>query len=191
MILSNLFGGSSNEEATQDDLLTVQEEEVVNGDDAKAVAIEKGAERQKMPDDKPQTVVYDYSTNFPIDAIYAYIGKDWESIGHSDAFKNTDINYMNMRTRVIDSNLQLRFDMVRNQYNAKIKELKGKIDQLKAFGLVSEIVETEVDVQQCQDHLDKITEMETKLKENHPSMTIMVDAYKAGFTIGVAQILKK
>ena len=136
-------------------------------------------------------VVISYGTGFPIDAVYAYIEKDWEAVGRQDAMENTDASCMEGKMEIIRQGLIHRFDLVKLNYNAKIRDYQTRLDNLKTFGLLGSMNQLTAQIDTCKEHLEKIKEMEQKLKEGDPALTSMVDSYKRGFTMGVALETKK
>lgn len=136
-------------------------------------------------------VVISYGTGFPIDAVYAYIEKDWEATGRKDALENSDANCMEGKMEIIRQGLMRRFDLVKLKYNAMIRDYQSRLDNLKTFGLLGSMSQLTAQIDTCIEHLEKVKEMEQKLKDGDPSLTSMVDSYKRGFTMGVALETKK
>lgn len=136
-------------------------------------------------------VVISYGTGFPIDAVYAYIEKDWEAAGRQDASENSDVNCMEGKMEIIRQGLMRRFDLVKLKYNAMIRDYQSRLDNLKTFGLLGSMSQLTAQIDTCKEHLEKVKEMEQKLKDGDPSLTSMVDSYKRGFTMGVALETKR
>lgn len=141
--------------------------------------------------DENDVVVISYGTGFPIDAVYAYIEKDWEAIGRQDAMENTDANCMEGKMEIIRQGLIRRFDLIKLKYNAMIRDQQSRLDNLKTFGLLGSMTQLMAQIDTCKEHLEKIKDLEQKLKEGDPSLTSMIDSYKRGFTMGVALETKK
>lgn len=152
---------------------------------------EPKSDSSEKPTAENDVVVISYGTGFPIDAVYAYIEKDWEAIGRQDAMENTDANCMEGKMEIIRQGLMRRFDLVKLNYNAKIRDYQSRLDNLKTFGLLGSMSQLTAQIDTCKEHLEKVKEMEQKLKDGDPSLTSMVDSYKRGFTMGVALETKR
>ena len=166
----------------------IKESDFIDLSDPNEEALLNSPEKSSTEND---VVVISYGTGFPIDAVYAYIEKDWEAVGRQDAMENTDASCMEGKKEIIRQGLIHRFDLVKLNYNAKIRDYQTRLDNLKTFGLLGSMNQLTAQIDTCKEHLEKIKEMEQKLKEGDPSLTSMVDSYKRGFTMGVALETKK
>ena len=166
----------------------IKESDFIDLSDPNEEALLNSPEKSSTEND---VVVISYGTGFPIDAVYAYIEKDWEAVGRQDAMENTDASCMEGKMEIIRQGLIHRFDLVKLNYNAKIRDYQTRLDNLKTFGLLGSMNQLTAQIDTCKEHLEKIKEMEQKLKEGNPALTSIVDSYKRGFTMGVALETKK
>lgn len=128
----------------------------------------------------------EYGTGMPIDVIYSYIEKNWEEEGKQDAALNQDITYMNAKVEIIKQGLSRRIEMVRLRYNKMVREYKAQSSNLQTFGMLGTTVLLDAHVTTCEEHLQKIDELEKKFRDGDASLLSMVDSYKRGFAMGVS-----
>lgn len=136
-----------------------------------------------------QGIVYiKYGTGMPIDAIYAYVEKDYEQDGYDDAICNPDSSYKESRKVIIRSGLNRRFEQVRLRYKNDLREIDVQIATVEQQGMMntSSILRARRDT--YSEHLTKIDEMERKLDENDIQLLSMLDSYDRGFLRGLAAI---
>ena len=136
-----------------------------------------------------QGIVYiKYGTGMPIDAIYAYVEKDYEQDGYDDAICNPDSSYKESRKVIIRSGLNRRFEQVRLRYKNDLREIDVQIATVEQQGMMntSSILRARRDT--YSEHLTKIDEMERKLDENDIQLLSMLDSYERGFLRGLAAI---
>lgn len=136
---------------------------------------------------KEEIVSFDYGTGYPIDALFIYIERDWRQQGLRDAIANADIHFMNIQVDIIKEGLRRRFDMTRLKYNSLISDLANEIDNLTQMGLIALISAVNTKVSLYKEHIAKIEEMENQLKNEEPALMSMIESYKLGFKMGVAQ----
>lgn len=126
-----------------------------------------------------------FGTNMAIDTIYAYIERDWEEIGRTDAGRDPDATYMNSKLEIIKQGLKRRFELVRLRYNKDMRYYEAQMDNLKALGLTTGMKQMEAHIDTCREHLTKIEELEDKFRRNDPSIATMEESYRRGFVMGV------
>lgn len=135
----------------------------------------------------PQTTVINYGTDYPIDVIYIYIQKDWETEGYNDALENSDIQHMNSKVSLILNGLRQRIDLTKLNYDKKIRNLQTQRTFAQTFGLVASIDEIDTETEILKSHLEKIKEIEDELAEPKTHLKSMLESYQRGFANGVAK----
>ena len=128
----------------------------------------------------------DYGTGYPIDAIYSYIEKDWEEQGRNDASMNSELSYMNTKVELIRQGLNRRFDLVLLKYNDNIRQIETKKKTLNSLGLLSSLESCDAVINTCNEHIKKINEMQEAFNDKNASLMSMIESYKRGFAMGVA-----
>lgn len=128
----------------------------------------------------------DCGTGYAIDAIYSYIGKDYEEQGKADAAINSDISCMEKKVELIEQGLMRLFDMVILKYDDEIRKIETKKKTLQELGLLSSIDNCDAVIATCNQHIKKIGDLKKAFAEKDPSLMFMIDSYKRGFAIGVA-----
>lgn len=131
-------------------------------------------------------VSYSYGMGMPIDAVYIYMERDWETEGKKDALQNADITDMNTKAEMIQNGLARRLEMTTMKYRLMIAELESKSDSLQQLGLVEQTYSIAARVDICKEHMVKLGEIEQRLNNNDKSVLSMVESYKRGFRIGVS-----
>ena len=79
------------------------------------------------PKEDKGIVYIKYGTGMPIDAVYAYVEKDYEQEGYDDAICNPDSSYKESRKVIIRSGLNRRFEQVRLRYKNDLREIDVQI----------------------------------------------------------------
>lgn len=128
---------------------------------------------------------FNYGLKMPIDDVYMYVENNWENEGRKDAIENPDISHMQSKVEIIKQGLQRRFDLTGLKYNKMIREYKAQIVNLSTFGLTGTVRKLDSYIETCQEHLEKLKELEQKFQNNDPALTSMIDSYTRGFANGV------
>lgn len=143
------------------------------------------------PPSTTQTRTVIYSMGMPIDGVYIYMEKDWEEEGVKDATLNPDISFRDSKVELIKHGLTRRFEMTRLKYNKMIREYEAQIDTLNQFGFIGTMNTLMAEIDTCKEHLQKITELENRFRQDAPELRSMTDSYKRGFANGVAIRLRE
>ncbi|MFV0419452.1 MAG: hypothetical protein ACK5KT_12065 [Dysgonomonas sp.] len=129
-----------------------------------------------------------YGTGMPIDAVYAYVEKDYEQEGYDDAICNPDSSYKESRKIIIRSGLNRRFEQVRLRYKNDLREIDVQISTVEQQGMMNTSSVLRARRETYSEHLAKIDEMEKRLKEDDIQLLSMLDSYDRGFLRGLAAI---
>ena len=174
---SKLFNNEQNQPVTEEEekqpLPEIKKEDFIDDSD---------------PNEDHGIVYIKYGTGMPIDAIYAYVEKDYEQDGYDDAICNPDSSYKESRKVIIRSGPNRRFEQVRLRYKNDLREIDVQIATVEQQGMMntSSILRARRDT--YSEHLTKIDEMERKLDENDIQLLSMLDSYDRGFLRGLAAI---
>ncbi len=143
------------------------------------------SEVASTPQEKGESY-FDWGLNMPIDNVYKYMETNWENEGRKDAIENPDISHMQSKVEIIKQGLKRRFDLTSLKYNKMIRGYNAQIVQLSTFGLTGAMRELESHIETCQEHLEKLKELEQKYQNNDSTLASMVASYERGFANGVA-----
>lgn len=157
---------------------------------------EQTIQQQAMPEIPRATFVDDgepmqdnsnagYLTGMPIDAIYAFINRDYEQKGYDDAMSDIDGTYMSAKKEIIKNELKRLFEQVSLCYRADIRNIQTHIGVVSAQGLTDTASRLKARLETYNEHLDVIKQMEEDLNNNAPHMLSMIDCYERGFRRGI------
>ena len=135
---------------------------------------------------EPTVTTISFGTGRPIDAIYAFITRDFEDEGYNDALINNDKSYRDTKEALLRNNLKLRFQQVKVRYQDDIRKLKVQVQIAEESMVVSSAAQLKATIETFQSHLAEIARMEEDLERNDPKMTQMIESYKRGFLKGIA-----
>ena len=126
-----------------------------------------------------------YGTGYPIDVIYANVGKDFSEKGYGDAMVNPDAAYMKMGIDLIKSNMKKLFIQVSTKYYDEIKVIDMAIKKNEEFGLLDTAQELITRKEIYIRHLAEISSMKEKLEAGDEEMKVSIATYEQGFKRGV------
>lgn len=133
-------------------------------------------------------VVIKYGSGMPIDLIYSFLKKDYETKGYDDALSNPDISYKDMNKSMIRSNLEIMFRQVKLRYTDRLRNLDFHIKSRSEAGLVDFVKQLEMEKEMLLQHVEELHRMELDFKENTPYMTGMLLSYERGFLRGLGAL---
>lgn len=185
-IFSRFFGTRKNE---------VPAAEPVLNDSKKLIAEEADNETQKENSNlSSSTVVINYGTGMPIDVVYNFISKDFETIGYEDAMCNDDPSYKSSKILIIKNDLMRLFEQVSLKYKQDITELDVRIELMEQEGLINKAKSLSSKKNIFIEHINKINDMREALEKDEDYMTCMIKSYERGYRKALAaktdQILK-
>ena len=133
-------------------------------------------------------VTIKYGTGMPIDLIYAFLQKDYESKGYEDALSNPEVSYKEMNKDIIRSKLEVKFRQVRLSYTDKLQKLDFHINSRREAGLIDFVKQLETEKSKLQEHVDRLDQMEKDFQNNVPYMIGMLLSYEKGFLKGLSAV---
>lgn len=129
-----------------------------------------------------------FGTGMPIDAIYAYIERDYEGQGYSDSMCNADNAYKESKKVIIKDGLKRLFSQVRLRYQDDFRRVTVQIDIVEKQGMIDTSYLLKAKKETYAEHMKTIDVMEESLMKNDPKMLSMIDSYERGFLKGIAAI---
>lgn len=127
-----------------------------------------------------------YGTEMPIDVIFNFIRRDFESDGYADALVSSDPTYKATKEGMIRNELKMLFTQVGLKYKNDISMIDVEIENYRQACLMTCVSSMQSRRSTFQEHLDKLHEMEEQLDNNDPRMMIMIESYRRGFLKGMA-----
>lgn len=125
-------------------------------------------------------------TNMPIDAIYAYIDKDYEQQGYDDAMCNADSSYKESKKIILKNGLKRLFEQVKLKYKDNLRYVDVQINIVEQQGMMNTSASLNARKKTYLEHMETISIMEQELEDNNPKMLSMIDSYDRGFLKGLA-----
>ena len=160
--------------------------ETEKGDKLPEVSKEDSVENTNPSDNDILTI--SFGTGMPIDAIYAYIERDYEEQGYSDSMCNADNSYKEAKKTIIKDGLKRLFSQVRLRYQDDLRKVVVQINIVEQQGMIDTSSLLKARRETFVEHMRTIDEMETLLTKNDPKMLSMIDSYERGFLKGIAAI---
>lgn len=141
-----------------------------------------------VDDSEPKEEVYSvaYGTRMPIDAIYAFIDRDYEQLGYDDAMCNADSAYKHSKKEIIKNELKRLFEQVRLRYKSDLRDIEVQIGIVEQQGLINTSASLKARKDTFVEHMDTMTKMEQALDNEEPQMLGMTRSYERGFLKGLA-----
>ena len=182
-IFSRFFGTRKNEVSVAEPVLNDSEKLIADNETQK--------ENSNL---SPSTVVINYGTGMPIDVVYNFISKDFETIGYEDAMCNDDPSYKSSKILIIKNDLMRLFEQVSLKYKQDITELDVRIELMEQEGLINKAKSLNSKKNIFIEHINKINDMREALEKDEDYMTCMIKSYERGYRKALAaktdQILK-
>lgn len=142
----------------------------------------------EMPPNESNSLIIHYGTGMPIDIIYEFLKKDYETKGYEDAMSNPDVSYKEMNMRIIKSSLEVKFRQVRLRYIDDLRTIQFHINSRSSAGLVDVVSQLETKKEMLIQHMDELDKMEQDFRDSLPYMTGMLLSYERGFLRGLAAL---
>lgn len=141
-----------------------------------------------VSDDEPGYKIghINYGTGCPIDAIYAFITRDYEDQGFQDALVNADLSYRTAKEQILRNSLKSLFNQVKMRYTDDIRKIKVQQHTAEEQMINSAVEMLKAQIETYESHMAEIKKMEENLEKNDASMTLMIESYTRGFLRGVS-----
>ena len=141
---------------------------------------------QRKDDKKPLTV--SYATGWPIDVIYGYLHKNYESKGFDDAMLKSDLAFRDLNMSLIKNKILMVFREINLNYDVIKQDLQTRIDNCNAAGLLTTVSELEKTMSTINAHKEELRELEVDFRNNANEASIPLQSYDCGFLRGIASI---
>lgn len=129
-----------------------------------------------------------FGTEMPIDAIYAYLERDYEQQGYEDSMCNADNSYKDSKKEIIKNGLKRLFSQVKLRYKNDLRMIEVQINIVEQQGMINTSSSLKARKETFIEHMKAIDEMETLLTKNESQMLGMIESYNRGFLKGLAAI---
>lgn len=135
---------------------------------------------------KPLTV--SYATGWPIDVIYGYLHKNYESKGFEDAMIKSDFAFRDMNINIIRNKLLIVFREINLNYDVLNHDMENRIETCKAAGLLSTVAEMEKTMTIIRTHKAELQKLEEDFRNNANEASVPLQSYDCGFLRGIATL---
>lgn len=174
----NIFGKKSDEGKVMN--ISLPEAEPA---EVKDVAV---TQENKSEEEKPLTV--SYATGWPIDVIYGYLHKNYESKGFDDAMLKGDLAFRDLNMSLIKNKILMVFREINLNYDVMKQDLQTCIDNCNAAGLLTTVSELEKTMSTINAHKEELKQLEADFRNNANEASIPLQSYDCGFLRGIASI---
>lgn len=174
----NIFGKKSDEGKVMN--ISLPEAEPA---EVKDVAV---TQENKSEEEKPLTV--SYATGWPIDVIYGYLHKNYESKGFDDAMLKGDLAFRDMNMNLIKNKILMVFREINLNYDVMKQDLQTRIDNCNAAGLLTTVSELEKTMSTINAHKEELKQLGADFRNNANEASIPLQSYDCGFLRGIASI---
>ena len=144
------------------------------------------ASDQSKDDKKPLTV--SYATGWPIDVIYGYLHKSYESKGFDDAMLKSDLAFRDLNMSLIKNKILMVFREINLNYDVMKQDLQTRIDNCNAAGLLTTVSELEKTMSTINAHKEELRVLEADFRNNANEASIPLQSYECGFLRGIATV---
>lgn len=135
---------------------------------------------------KPLTV--SYATGWPIDVVYGYLHKNFESKGFEDAMVKNDMAFKAMNMNIIRNKILMVFREINLNYDVMKQDLQIRIDNCNAAGLLTTVAELDKSMQLINAHKTELEQLENDFRNNLNAASIPLQSYECGFLRGIATV---
>lgn len=181
-LFKNMFSGSRNDESGSNLQLQADPIDLTTQE-------KNNLERNEfVSDETPGYKIghVNYGTGCPIDAIYAFITRDYEEQGFQDALVNADLSYRIAKEQLLRNSLKSLFNQVKMRYTDDIRKIKVQIRTAEEQMISSAVEMLKAQIETYESHMSEIKKMEDNLEKNDASMTLMIESYTRGFLRGIS-----
>lgn len=137
-------------------------------------------------EEKPMTI--SYATGWPIDVIYGYLHKNYESKGFDDAMLKSDLTFRDLNMNLIKNKILMVFREINLNYDVMKQDLQTRIDNCNAAGLLTTVSELKKAMSTINTHKEELKQLEADFRNNSNEASIPLQSYDCGFLRGIASI---
>lgn len=143
-------------------------------------------EEATAQENQPLTV--SYATGWPIDIIYGYLHKNYESKGYDDAMLNSNLTFRDMNMTIIRNKILMVFHEINLNYDAMKQDLDTRIETCSAAGLLTTVADLNKQMAIINAHKDELSRLEHDFRNNTNEASVPLMSYECGFLRGVSTI---
>ena len=129
-----------------------------------------------------------YATGWPIDVIYGYLHKNYETKGFDDAMLKSDLAFRDLNMSLIKNKILMVFREINLNYDVMRQDLQTRIDNCNAAGLITTVSELEKKMSIMDAHKEELRVLEADFRNNANEASIPLQSYDCGFLRGIASI---
>lgn len=129
-----------------------------------------------------------YATGWPIDVVYGYLHKNFESKGFEDAMVKSDMAFKTMNMNIIRNKILMVFREINLNYDVMKQDLQIRIDNCNAAGLLTTVAELDKRMQLINAHKTELEQLEKDFRNNINAASIPLQSYECGFLRGIATV---
>lgn len=127
-------------------------------------------------------------TGWPIDMIYGYLQKNYETKGFEDAMVKSDLAFRDMNMKIIRNKILMVFREINLDYDVRKHDLENRIEQCRAAGLLSIVAEIEKHMTIISTHKEELRQLEEDFRNNANEASVPLQSYDCGFLRGIATL---
>ena len=135
---------------------------------------------------KPLTV--SYATGWPIDIIYGFLNKDYESKGYEDAILNSNLTFRDMNIKIIRHKILMVFREINLKYEAMKQDFETRIETCNSAGLLTTATDLNKQLAVIYAHIKELSRLENDFQNNAKEASVSIMSYECGFLRGVSTI---
>lgn len=137
---------------------------------------------------EPQPLTVSYATGWPIDIIYGYLHKNYESRGYDDAMLNSNLSFRDMNMNIIRHKILMVFREINLNYDAMKQDLDSRIETCNAAGLITTAADLNKQLAVINAHKEELSQLEHDFRNNANEASVPLMSYECGFLRGVSTI---
>ena len=136
--------------------------------------------------EKHEPLTVSYASGWPIDVVYGYLHKNYEDKGFEDALVKSDLGFKDMNLGIIRNKILMVFREINLRYDVMGEDLRIRMDNCSAAGLLSTVSELDKRMQIVAAHKKELGELEANFRNNTSEAAIPLQSYECGFLRGIA-----
>ena len=137
---------------------------------------------------EPQPLTVSYATGWPIDIIYGYLHKNYESRGYDDAMLNSNLSFRDMNMNIIRHKILMVFREINLNYDAMKQDLDSRIETCNAAGLITTAADLNKQLAVINAHKEELSQLEHDFRNNANEASVPLMSYECGFLRGISTI---
>lgn len=141
---------------------------------------------EKKTENKPLTV--SYATGWPIDIVYGYLHKNYDSKGYEDAMLNSNLTFRDMNMNIIRHKILMVFREINLNYDTMKQDLDTRIETCRAAGLLTTAADLNKQMAVINAHKEELSRLEHDFQTNANEASVPLMSYECGFLRGVSTI---